>query len=49
MKELKKEMLESQNYVMELKDRINSLKLRIDGNGMFNEDGVPVLQTRIEY
>ena len=49
MKELKKEMLESQNFVMELKDRINSLKLRIDGNGMFNEDGVPVLQTRIEY
>ena len=42
MKELKKEMLESQNFVMELKDRINSLKLRIDGNGMFNEDGIPV-------
>ena len=49
MKELKKEMLESQNFVMELKDRINSLKLRIDGNGMFNEDGIPVLQTKIEY
>ena len=49
MKELNKEMLESQNLVSELKERINSLKLRIDGNGMFNEDGVPVLQTRIEY
>ena len=42
-------MLETEDFVMELKDRINSLKLRIDGNGMFNEDGIPVLQTKIEY
>ena len=48
MKELNKEMLESQNLVSELKERINSLKLRIDGNGMFNEDGLPFLNTKIE-
>ena len=48
MKELNKEMLESQNLVSELKERINSLKLRIDGNGMFNEDSLPFLNTKIE-
>ena len=48
MKELNKEILESQNLVSELKERINSLKLRIDGNGMFNEDGLPFLNTKIE-
>ena len=49
MKEFKKEMIESQNLVIELKDRINSLKLRIDGKRMYNEDNLPVLQTKIEY
>ena len=49
MKEFKKEMIESQNLVIELKDRINSLKLRIDGKKMYNEDNLPVLQTKIEY
>ena len=49
MKEFKKEMVESQNLVIELKDRINSLKLRIDGKEMYNEDNLPVLQTKIEY
>ena len=49
MKEFKKEMIESQNLVIELKDRINSLKLRIDGKEMYNEDNLPVLQTKIEY
>ncbi len=49
MKEFKKEMVESQNLVIELKDRINSLKLRIDGKKMYNEDNLPVLQTKIEY
>ena len=42
MKEFKKEMIESQNLVIELKDRINSLKLRIDGKEMYNEDNLPV-------
>ncbi len=49
MKELKKEMLDSQNLLTELKQRIDSLKLRIDGKEMYNEDGLPVLQTNIEY
>ena len=49
MKELKKDMVESQNLLIELKDRINSLKMRIDGNKMYNQDGLPVLQTNIEY
>ena len=49
MKNLKKEIIDCQNFVIELKDRINSLKLRIDGNKMYNEDNLPVLQTKIEY
>ncbi len=49
MKEFKKEMIESQNLVIELKDRINSLKLRIDGKEMYNEDNLPDLQKKIEY
>ena len=49
MKELKKDMVESQNLLIELKQRINSLKMRIDGNKMYNQDGLPVLQTNIEY
>ena len=28
--------------------RVNSLKLRIDGNAMYNADGIPVLDTKIE-
>ena len=48
MKEFKKEMIESQNLVIELKDRINSLKLRIDGKEMYNKEGLPVLETKIE-
>ena len=49
MKELKQDMIQSQNLLIELKDRINSLKMRIDGNKMYNQDGLPVLQTNIEY
>ena len=48
MKEFKKEMVESQNLVIELKDRINSLKLRIDGKEMFNKEGLPILETKID-
>ena len=28
--------------------RVNSIKLRIEGNEMYNADGVPVLDTKIE-
>jgi len=48
IKELKNEFLDSKNLVTELKMRVNSLKLRIDGNSMYNADGIPVLDTKIE-
>ena len=48
IKELKNEFLDSKNLVTELKMRVNSLKLRIDGNAMYNADGIPVLDTKIE-
>ena len=46
--ELKNELLNSKNLLTELKTRINSLKLRIDGTPMYNADGIPVLNTKID-
>ena len=48
IKELKNEFLDSKNLLTELKMRVNSLKLRIDGKKMYNSDGIPVLDTKIE-
>ena len=28
--------------------RVNSLKLRIDGKEMFNKEGLPILETKID-
>ena len=43
IKELKNEFLDSKNLMTELKMRVSSLKLRIDGTSMYNDDGIPVL------
>ena len=48
IKEINKELLDSNNLVIELKKRINSLQLRIDGKKAYNSDGIPVLDTKIE-
>ena len=48
IKELKNELLNSKNLLTELKTRVNSLKLRIDGTPMYNADGIPVLNTKID-
>lgn len=48
VKELKDGLLDNRNLLVELKQRINSLKLRIDGQFMYNVDGIPVLDTKIE-
>ena len=48
IKELKNEFLDSKNLMTELKMRVNSLKLRIDGTRMNNDDGIPVLNTKID-
>lgn len=48
VKEVKDGLLENRNLLVELKQRINSLKLRIDGQLMYNVDGIPVLDTKIE-
>ena len=48
IKEINKEFLDSNNLVIELKKRINSLQLRIDGKKAYNSDGIPVLDTQIE-
>ena len=48
IKELKNEFLDSKNLMTELKMRVNSLKLRIDGKAMYNADGIPVLYTKLD-
>ncbi len=48
IKELKNEFLDTKNLLTELKMRVNSLKLRIDGSPMYNADGIPVLNTKID-
>ena len=48
IKELKNEFLDSKNLIAELKMRVNSLKLRIDGTAMYNADGIPVLNTKLD-
>ena len=48
IKELKNEFLDSKNKLTELKMRVNSLKLRIDGTEMYNSDGIPVLNTKLD-
>lgn len=49
MKELRRELNDSKVLLNELKERINKLKLRTDGRFMYNEDGIPVLNTKIEF
>ena len=46
--ELKNEFLDSKNLMTELKMRVNSLKLRIDGKAMYNADGIPVLDIKFQ-
>ena len=46
--ELKNEFLDSKNLMTELKMRVHSLKLRIDGKAMYNADGIPVLDTKFQ-
>ena len=48
IKELKNEFLDSKNLMTELKMRVNALKLRIDGKAMYNADGIPVLDTKLD-
>ena len=48
IKVLKNEFLESKNLVAELKMRVNSLKLRIDGMMIYNTDGIPILNTKLD-
>ena len=48
IKELKNELLDSKNLMTELKTRVNSLKLRVDGMKMYNADGIPILNTKLD-
>lgn len=48
LKDAGKDFVETKNLIAELKIRIDSLKLRIDGLPMFNEDGRPDLNTKID-
>lgn len=48
IKDAGSDLVETKNLIAELKIRINSLKLRIDGKPMFNEDGRPELNTVID-
>ena len=47
IKEMKNDFLDTKNLVQELKTRINALKLRVDGKEMFNKEGLPILETKI--
>ena len=44
---IKNDFLDTKNLITELKMRVNSLKLRIDGKEMFNKEGLPTLETKI--
>ncbi len=46
--EIGKDLVVSKNLIVELKKRINSLQLRIDGRKAYNSDGIPVLDTKIQ-
>ena len=46
--DIKNDLLDTKNLLCELKVRANALKLRIDGSPVFNADGMPVLETKIE-
>ena len=46
--EIGKELVDTKNLIVELKKRINSLQLRIDGRKAYNSEGIPVLNTQIE-
>ena len=48
IKALKNDFIEPQNLAIELKKRVDSLKLRIDGKKMYNELDIPTLDTKIE-
>ena len=48
IKAVKNDFIEPQNLAIELKKRIDSLKLRIDGKKMYNELDIPTLDTKIE-
>ena len=48
IKAVKNDFIEPQNLAIELKKRIDSLKLRIDGKKMYNEIDIPTLDTKIE-
>ena len=48
IKVISKELVDANNLIVELKKRINSLQLRIDGRKAYNSDGIPVLNTKIE-
>jgi len=46
--QLKNDILDSKNLMTELKTRVNSLQLRVDGIAMYNAHGIPVLNTKID-
>ena len=46
--QIKKDFLDTKNLITELKMRVNSLKLRIDGKEIFNKEGYPILETKID-
>ena len=48
IKAVKNDFIEPQNLAIELKKRIDSLKLRIDGKKMYNEIDIPTLDTKID-
>jgi len=48
IKQIKNDLLDTKNLITELKMRVNSLKLRIDGKEMFNKEGLPILETKID-
>ena len=48
IKQIKNDLLDTKNLITELKMRVNALKLRIDGKEMFNKEGLPILDTKID-
>ena len=49
IKQVGKELVDAKNLIVELKNRINSLNLRIDGKKTYNSSGILIQDGKDEF